>query len=167
MNIMTSWVTLDELEGGNTRRRYKGRYGEYLVKKSNISRHLDFPFFTVIRYTITKIGANLIYHWIVHGIPIFWVRNFSWHIVMTEVNTTLASGHFQNGGDIMPNLDLGGHLAIQCMINNFGTEPGDIGRPMWYYRRPQIVEYNLEKVPNYHRKWLASEKNQNVLAEIS
>ena len=33
MKIMTSWITLDELEGGDTKRNYKGRDGESLVKK--------------------------------------------------------------------------------------------------------------------------------------
>ena len=32
MNIMASWTALDELEGGNTKRNYKSRYGESLVK---------------------------------------------------------------------------------------------------------------------------------------
>ena len=76
-----------------------------------------------------------------------------------EVITALASGNFQNGGNIMPTLDFWRHLAIQCMENTIGTEPGDIGRPMWAFRRPQTVKYNMEKVANYHRKWLASEKN--------
>ena len=40
MNIMASWMTLDELEGGNTKRNYKGRDGESLVKTSNISSPL-------------------------------------------------------------------------------------------------------------------------------
>ena len=32
MNIMSSWMTLDELEGASMKRNYKGRYGESLVK---------------------------------------------------------------------------------------------------------------------------------------
>ena len=79
---------------------------------------------------------------------------------MTEVNTALASGHFQNGVDIMPTLAFRRQLAIQCMENAIGTEPGDIGRPVRACRRPQIVECKLEKVPNYSGKWwLPNEKN--------
>ena len=38
---------------------------------------------------------------------------------------------------------------------------------MWYFIRPKILEYKTDKVPNYHIKWLASEKNQNPQVEIS
>ena len=31
MNIMVSWMTIDELEGGNMKRKYKRRDGESLV----------------------------------------------------------------------------------------------------------------------------------------
>ena len=58
---------------------------------------------------------------------------------MTEVNTALASGHFQNGGNIMLNLDFWGQLEIHCMENTIGTDTGDVGSPMRDYRIPQIV----------------------------
>ena len=56
----------------------------------------------------------------------------------------------------MPTLDFWRQVALQCMGNTIGTYPGDVGRPMRSYRRPQILEYNLDKVPNYRGKWLAS-----------
>ena len=77
---------------------------------------------------------------------------------VTEVNTALASGHFQNGGDIMPTLDFWRQLVIKCMEDTIGTDPGDIGRPMWACIRPKIVEFHMEKVPNYRGKCLPSEK---------
>ena len=49
MHIMASWVTLDDLEGANTKRNYKGMDGESLVKKSNIGIHLDFTLSDFIR----------------------------------------------------------------------------------------------------------------------
>ena len=67
----------------------------------------------------------------------------------------------------MPNLDFWWQLVIQCMENTIGTGPGDNGRPMRDCIRPQIVEYKLEKVSKYHGKWIASEKNQDIQAEIS
>ena len=79
-----------------------------------------------------------------------------------EANTALASGNFQNGGNIMPNLDFQEQLALQWMYNTIGTETGDIRRPMWTYRRPEIVECSLEKIPNFHRKLLASRGNNNI-----
>ena len=60
----------------------------------------------------------------------------------------------------MPALDYWGKLALQCMENTIGKDPGDIGTPIQACRRPQIVEWIMEKVPNYRGKWLASEKNQ-------
>ena len=41
MKIIELWMTLGELEGGNTKGNCKGRGGDYLVKKSNIGSHLD------------------------------------------------------------------------------------------------------------------------------
>ena len=37
MKVMASWITLDELEGGNTKCNYKGRYGESIVTFFQIS----------------------------------------------------------------------------------------------------------------------------------
>ena len=34
-------------------------------------------------------------------------------------------------------------------------------------RRPQIAEYKLQKVPNYHRKWLDIENNPSINIIIS
>ena len=48
MNILESWMTLDNMEGVNTKHKYKGRDGESLVKFSNIGSHLDFNFNTFI-----------------------------------------------------------------------------------------------------------------------
>ena len=71
---------------------------------------------------------------------------------MTEVNTALASGHFQNGGNIMTTLDFWSQLVIQYMINTNGTDPSYIGRPIFYYKRPHIVVCQIKKVSNYRRK---------------
>ena len=79
---------------------------------------------------------------------------------MTEVNTALASGHFQNGVDIMPTLAFRRQLEIHCMKNNIVTEPDDIVRPIRAFRGPQIVECKLKKVSNSCGKWLAREKNK-------
>ena len=87
----------------------------------------------------------------------FWpYRNFVWYFVVTEKSTALATGHFQNGGDIMPTLDFWRQLEIWCIENNIGTYHGDVGKPMWVCRRSQIAEHKLEKVKTYHGKWLPS-----------
>ena len=74
------------------------------------------------------------------GYQVFPDRNFAWYLAVTEVNTALASGHFQNGGNIMPNLAFLIQLALHCMENTIGTYPDDIGSPMGACRRPQIME---------------------------
>ena len=74
------------------------------------------------------------------GYNFFMDHNFAWYLAMTEVNAALSSGNFQNGGNIMPTLDFWRYLAIKCMKNTIGTEPGDIGRPIRACKRPQIVE---------------------------
>ena len=71
MNIMSSWMTLDELEGFNMKRNYKGRYGESLVKIFKYQQPFVLHFLTIIIYTITPIGSTLIYHWRGHGVPSF------------------------------------------------------------------------------------------------
>ena len=58
----------------------------------------------------------------------------------------------------MPTLAFQRQLVMQCMENTIGTYSGDIVRHMKAYIRPQIVEYRMEKVPNYSGKWLSSEK---------
>ena len=75
-----------------------------------------------------------------------------------EANTALAFGHLQNVSNIMPTLDFHRKLAMYYTENTIGTERGDIGRPTKSCRRPHIVEYHLEKVPNYRGKWLPSAK---------
>ena len=48
---------------------------------------------------------------------------------MLEVNTSLASGHFQNDGVVQPSLDFWRSLAIECLENTIGFELGDNGQP--------------------------------------
>ena len=115
MDIMAQWMTLGELGRANTKHNYKGRDGDPPVKKSNIGICLDCTFSTIIRQTVTTIGATLIYHQSTWDTNFWPDRKFVWYLVVTEVNTALASRHFQNGGDIMPNLSFQGQLAMQCM----------------------------------------------------
>ena len=67
---MSSWMTLDDMEGGMKKRNYKSRDGESLVIKI-YWQIFGLHFATAIRYNITTIGATLIYHWRGHGLPCF------------------------------------------------------------------------------------------------
>ena len=79
-------------------------------------------------------------------------RNFGSYIYMAEVNTALAPGRFQNGGDIMPTLDFWMQLLIQLMETIIKTETADSVSPMWACIRPQIVESYVKKVTDYRGK---------------
>ena len=146
-------MTLYELEGSNIERNYKGRDGDSLVK---LFSH-QHPFGLHFRYHHQVNNHNNKHHspisikrtWATK----FWNNcNFAWYLAMTEVSTALVSGHFPNGGDVMPIFAFWGQLAMQCTENTIGTDTGDIGTPVGGCRRPQILEIQLEKVPNYRGK---------------
>ena len=114
MKKIELWTTLDELEGANTKRNYKDGDGESIV---NIFKYLQ-QFILHFRYHHQVENHNNRRH-----SPIllertwdnkFWTdHTFGWYLAVTEVNTALASGHFQNGGNIMPTLAFWRQLAIQ------------------------------------------------------
>ena len=56
-------------------------------------------------------------------------NNFAWYLYVSEVNTALVSGQFQNNGVVQPSLDFWSALAIECLENKIGVELGDNGRP--------------------------------------
>ena len=82
------------------------------------------------------------------------------------MNTSLSTRHFQNGGDVNTTLYFWKHLSIQLMENTIVTETDSIGRNLWAFKRPQIVELQLEKVPNYCKKWLPSSKKKHPIINI-
>ena len=99
-------MPLDDLEGGNTRHNYKGRDGESLVKIFKYRK----PFGLYFKYYHQVEDHNNRLHSDVSldstWYSKFWPYcNFTWYLSVMEVNTVLASGHFQNGGDIIPTLD--------------------------------------------------------------
>ena len=53
----------------------------------------------------------------------------AWYLAVLEVNTALASGHFQNYGVVQPSLDVWISLEIECLENIICIELGDNGRP--------------------------------------
>ena len=151
--------TIDELKGSNTKHNYKGRGGQPVVKI--FSYRQLFLLHLWCRHQVENHNTRCHYPILVERTQDtkFWTYlNFEWYLVVTEMNTVLASGHFQHGGNIMPTLNFQRQLAIHCMENITGTEPGDIGRHMWACRRQQTVEYHLEKEPNYRGKWIPGEK---------
>ena len=105
MKIMASWVTLGDLEDANTRRYFIDRSG---TKETNYFTYQN-PFGVHYKYRQQVENHNYKIH-----VPIslertwatkFWPdRNFSCYLVMSEVNTDLELGHFQNDGIVQPSL---------------------------------------------------------------
>ena len=97
MKIMASWVALDELEGERTRRDFIDSSGTKEMKQF-IYQH---PFGVHFRYIHQVENQN---NWRHAPISLertwatkFWPDlKFSWYLAVLEVNTDLASGHFQN-----------------------------------------------------------------------
>ena len=105
MKIMATRMTLEELDGSDTRREYKERDGESLAR---IFKYRQ-PFGLHFRYRHHVDDHNNKRH-----TPIsiestwatkFWPdRSFAWYLAVTEVNKALADGHFHKGGKLIPTL---------------------------------------------------------------
>ena len=54
-------------------------------------------------------------------------HNSSWYLVVSEFNTALVSGYFQNNGVVQPSLDFWRALAIYFLENKIGVELGYSG----------------------------------------
>ena len=158
INIITAWMTFDDMEGGNTKRNYNGRGGQYPVKIFTYRKPFGFQFWFFQKSDDHNnriqscISLERIWY------TKFWnCCNFACYLAVTEENTALASWNFQNCGDVKQTLSFWRQLEITCMGNTIVTDPGGIVRPMWACKRPQIGECRLDKAPNYRRKWLPSE----------
>ena len=109
-------MNIDELKEDNMNRNYKGRDGESLVKK--IKHQQPFGLQFCYRHQVDnhinrrQYTISLKSKWGTNFFPGF---NFAWYLNVMEVNTALASGHFQNSGNIMPTLTFWRHSAMQCM----------------------------------------------------
>ena len=56
----------------------------------------------------------------------FWNdHNFDWYLVMSEVNTALASYHFKDDVVVQTSLDFWIALTIEYLNNTIGVEFGD------------------------------------------
>ena len=68
---------------------------------------------------------------------------------MSEVNTALASGQFQNDGVLQPSLNFWRCLAIECFDNTIGVELGENGIPKGTSKIP--IYCSCEKITvKYH-----------------
>ena len=73
--------------------------------------------------------------------------------MVLEVNTALASGHFQNDGLVQPILDFQRALAIECLNNTIGAELGDNGRPNQTSKIPMYVPCEKITIKQHGGMW--------------
>ena len=90
MKIMSLWMTLDELEGVNMKRNYKGRYGESLVKVFKYQQPfvLHFLYHYQLYYPTNRLHSNISLErtWCTK----FWIdHKFLWYLSVTGVNIAL------------------------------------------------------------------------------
>ena len=112
MKIMAAWMTLEDLDGADTMREYKGRDGESLARLFKYRQ----PFSLHFRYLHQVDNHNNRRHSTISierkWASKFWPdRNFTWYLAVTEVNTSLAYGHFRKGGKLIPTLQFRKKLA--------------------------------------------------------
>ena len=93
MKIMATWMTLEELDGADTRREYKGRDGESLTRLFKYCQ----PYGLHFRYRHQVEDHKNRRHATI-SIEMTWAtkfwpdRNFACYLAVTEVNTALADG---------------------------------------------------------------------------
>ena len=168
MNIVASWITLDELEGARTRKYFTDSSG---TKETNQFTYRQ-PFGIHLRYRHQVDDHNKHRHapmslertWATN----FWPDcNFAWYLEMSEVNTALVSGRFQNDGVVQPSLDFWRYFAIECLENTIGFKLGDNGQPKRTYKLPIYVPCEKITVKHHGRMWDPSKKKEKCETEIS
>ena len=98
----------------------------------------------------------------------FWPDcNFYWYLAVTEVNTDLASGHFQNDGVVQPSLYFQRYLAIYCLENTIGVELGDNELTKGAYKLTIYVPCEKITVKQNGGMWYPSKKKEKSETEIS
>ena len=131
MKIMATWMILKELDRANTRREYKGRYGQPLARLFNYRQ----PFSLHFRYHHQVYDHNNRIHdpisidrtWVTDFLP---NRNFAWYLAVTEVNMALSDGHFRKGGQLIPTFQFRKKLVDEMMEKIIGVDTVNSGRPM-------------------------------------
>jgi hypothetical protein len=159
MKIMASWMTLNELEGAQTKRDYKDASGRMVSKKFCYRQ----PFGLHFKYRHQVDDHNNRRH-----APIslertwatkFWAdRNFAWYLAVSFVNVNLAHGHFQNNGEVVPTLLFRREFARECLENTIGQDETDVGRPVRGCNVPIAFPCELVTIAHFCGMWDAGRK---------
>ena len=92
----------------------------------------------------------------------FWPDlNFAWYLAVSEVNTDLASGHFQNDGVVQPSMSFWRALEIECHENKIVFELGENGQPNITYKLTIYVPCEKITVKHHGGMWYQSKKWKN------
>ena len=150
MKIMASWMKLDEFQGTKTRRYFIDSIGTKDMKQFTYQHPFGLHF--RCRHQLDDHNnwipapISLESRWGTNFLP---DRNFAWYHALSEVNTALASGHFQNYGVVQLSLDFLRYLEIKCLENTIGVELGENGRPNRTYKLPTYVPCEKITVKNH------------------
>ena len=79
---------------------------------------------------------------------------------MSEVNTALVSGHFQNDGLVQSSLDSRIALKTECLYNTIGVELGENVRPKRTSKLPIYVPCEKITVKTHAGIWYPSKKEE-------
>ena len=88
--------------------------------------------------------------------------NVAWYLAVSEVNTDLASGHFQNDWLVRTSFYFWRALEIYLIENKIGVELGKIGRPKRTYKLPIYVPCEKITVKHHGRMWDPNKKWKKV-----
>ena len=154
MKIMASWITIDYPERSETRRDFIDSSEMKETKKFTYRQ----PF--GIHFSYWHQGDN---HNNRRHAPIYlekiWAtkfcpdRNFAWYLVVSEVNKTLVSGHFQNDRVVKPSLHFRRDLEIECLENTIEVELRDNGWPKRTCKMPIYVPCEKITVKHHGGMW--------------
>ena len=105
MNIMASWMTLDKLESARTRRDLIYISGTKDTKQCIYRKPFGLHFGYIHQVYDHNNCRNAPIHLERTWTTKFWPdKKFAWYIDVSEVNTALASYHFQSDGVVQPSL---------------------------------------------------------------
>ena len=159
IKIIASWVILDVLEGI----RKKRYFIDISCKKGTKQFTYRNPFGIYIRYRYQVDDHNNWRHapislymtWATNFFP---DRNFYCYLGVSEVNTDLVSGHFQNDWMVQPSMHFWRALVIDFLENKILVELGDNGQPSRTSKIPMYVPCEQIKVKHHGEMWDPSKK---------
>ena len=161
IKIMCKWMTLDDFEGGQTRR-------DYLVDGVKTTKTFCYkqPFRMHYKFRHQVDDNNNRRHSPI-SVERTWAtkfceyRNCSWYLATSEVNTNLAWGYFRREGKVDATLDFWRKLADECLVSSIEVNKDNkdvVSRPLRTCRMPKIGTHRLATAPKYRGVWISKQK---------